>query len=494
LNRRRRVLMTAKGKGSSDASTPTVRAEYRATLEGLYQRRRFGLRPGLDVIRELLAALGSPERTYPAVHVTGSKGKGSVAAMAQSVLSASGLRTALFTSPHLESYRERIRVDDRTIEPSAVVEGVRRVDAAADQLEASGRIERSPTFFEVTTALALDWFARERAQAAVVEVGIGGRLDATNVLDARVGVVTTLELEHTDVLGPTLEAIAFEKAGIFHPGMTGVVGELPPSAATVVEKEAARNGVPLWHLGTEVRVSDRVLSETGQAFSVRLPGELWEGLEIPLLGRFQPGNAALALASARRLADALGRSLPEEAVRSGLRSVRWRARLERIARRPELYYDVAHTPESARSVAQSLAEIAPLADPTTNAVVFGCLRGKDVPRILEAFATLAHTLVVVPVRSERGLPPAEIRAAASGRFPRIVEAPTAADGLRLGRLATGPEGFTLVVGSDYLIGELLRDPDDDEPDLSDPGLGEPSSRARSVPTTRPARGSQGRPR
>ena len=489
MNRHRRVLMTAKGAGSSDASTRTDRSEYRATLESLYRRRRFGLRPGLDVIRELLAALGSPERAYPSVHVTGSKGKGSVAAMAQSVLSASGLRTALFTSPHLESYRERIRVDRRTIEPSAVVEGVHRVDAAADRLEASGRIERSPTFFEVTTALAFDWFAREGAQAAVIEVGIGGRLDATNVLDARVGVITTLELEHTDVLGPTLEAIASEKAGILHPGMTGVVGELPRAAATLVEREAARSGVPLWHLGTEVRVSDRVLTETGQRFSVRLPGQMWEAVEIPLLGRFQPGNAALALASARRLADSLGWTLPEEAVRSGLRSVRWRARLERVAVRPELYYDVAHTPESARSVAQSLAEIAPLADPSTSAVVFGCLRGKDVPRILEAFATLAHTLVVVPVRSERGLPPAEVRAAASGRFPRVVEAPSAAEGLRLGRLATGPEGFTLVVGSDYLIGELLREKNDDEPDLSDPGLSGASTQARSLPAARPAEGS-----
>jgi dihydrofolate synthase / folylpolyglutamate synthase len=485
--------MTLKRKGRSDRAA--VGAEpYRATLESLYRRRRFGLRPGLDVIRALLEALGHPERAYPAVHVTGSKGKGSVAAMTQSILSTNGLRTGLFTSPHLVSYRERVRIDQRTIDREAVVSGVNRIDAVATDLEGAGRIDRSPTFFEVTAALAFDWFAREHVDAAVVEVGIGGRLDATNVLDARVGVVTTIEVEHADVLGPTLSAIAFEKSGILHPGMTGVVGELPSEAQSVVEREAARNGVPLWHLGAEVRLTDRTLSESGQGFSVRLPGELWDRLTIPLLGSFQPGNAALALAAARRFAESMGRPLAEDAVRGGLAHVQWRARLERVARRPDLYYDVAHTPESAKAVAQSLAEIAPLADPSTNAVVFGCLTGKDVPRILDAFALLAHTLVVVPVRSERALPASEIRAAAAGRFPRIVEARSAAQGVRLGRLATGTDGLTLVAGSDYLVGELLRAPSDDEPDLSDPGLGDPTARRATSRASQPPGRTQGRSR
>jgi dihydrofolate synthase / folylpolyglutamate synthase len=486
--------MTRKRSGPSDGASAVTVERYRATLESLFRRRRFGLRPGLDVIRSLLEALGHPERAYPAVHVTGSKGKGSVAAMTQSILCANGLKTGLFTSPHLVSYRERVRVGDRMIDPEAVVAGVSRVDAAATDLETAGRIDRSPTFFEATTALALDWFAREHVDAAVVEVGIGGRLDATNVLNARVGVVTTVEAEHTDVLGPTLAAIAFEKSGILHPGMTGVVGELPPEAASVVETEAARTGVPLWHLGSEVRLTERTLSESGQTISVRLPGETWDHLEVPLLGRFQPGNAALALAAARRFADSLGRTLVEDAVRSGLAHVRWKARLERVARRPDLYYDVAHTPESAKAVAQSLAEIAPLADPSTSAVVFGCLTGKDVARILDAFAPLAQTLVVVPVRSERSLPPSEIRAVAAGRFPRIVEARSAAEGVRVGRLATGTDGLTLVAGSDYLIGELLRGPDDDEPDLSDPGLGGPSARRTEPDGSPPSRRTPGRSR
>ncbi|MGD0249790.1 MAG: folylpolyglutamate synthase/dihydrofolate synthase family protein [Thermoplasmata archaeon] len=450
------------------------RDEYRATLDRLFRRRRFGMRPGLEVTRGLLAGLGNPERAFPAVHITGSKGKGSVAAMTQAILSENGFRTGLFTSPHLASYRERMRVDGRMVSREAVVEGIVRIDALAETLEHAGRIERAPTFFEVTTVLALDWFRAQKVDAAVVEVGIGGRLDSTNVLDSRVGVITTIELEHTDVLGNTLAAIAREKSGIFHPGMTAVVGELVPEAARVIEAEAGRNGAPLWHLNGELRVDDRALSEEGQTFSVRAPGHSWPEVKIPLLGRFQSGNAALALAAAFRFCTALERPLKDRAVRDGLARVRWPGRLERVSRRPETYYDVAHTPESARAVVQSLAEVSPLADPAECAIVFGSLEGKDVARILDAFSPLARTIVIVPVRSERGMPTNALRVAALGRFPRIVVAPGAAEGLRLAHAATGPDGFTLVAGSDYLIGELLREKEgDDEPDLSDPGLERP---------------------
>jgi len=469
-------------RGSSDRNSDGGRDDYRSSLDQLYRRRRFGMRPGLEVIRGLLEALGNPQRSFPAVHITGSKGKGSVAAMTQAVLSANGVRTGLFTSPHLASYRERMRVDGRMVPREAVVEGIARIDALAETLEREGRIERAPTFFEVTTALAFDWFRAQKVGAAVVEVGIGGRLDATNVLDSRVGVITTIELEHTDVLGNSLAAIAREKSGIFHAGMTGVVGELGPEAARVVEAEAARHGVPLWHLGGEVRVVDRELSEDGQTISVRVPARTIEDVRIPLFGRFQSGNAALAVAAALRFSSALDRPVDDGVVREALAEVRWPGRLERVARRPETFYDVAHTPESARAVGQSLAEVSPLADPAQCAIVFGSLQGKDVARILDAFSPLARTIVIVPVRSQRGMPTQALRVAALGRFPRIVVAPSAADGLRLAHAATGPDGFTLVAGSDYLIGELMRSKNgDDEPDLSDPGLERTTDDANSAP-------------
>jgi dihydrofolate synthase / folylpolyglutamate synthase len=459
---------------SSPARSSVDREEYRAVLDALYRRRRFGLRPGLEVISRILEARGHPERSFPSIHVTGSKGKGSVAAMAQAILTAHGIRTGLFTSPHLESYRERIRVDGTLIPPDAVVRGLAEIETTAHGLERAGAIDHAPTFFEITTALAFDWFARSEVRAAVVEVGVGGRLDATNVLDSRVGVVTTIELEHTDLLGDTLGAIAREKSGILHPGMTGVIGELPAEARAVVDSEAKQRGVRLWHLAAEVGVDGRALSEEGQSFDVRLPGRNIERIALPLHGRFQPGNAALAVGAVVRFAESTGFEVDERRVRAGLARLVWPGRLERVGRRPELFYDVAHTPESARLVAQSLGEIFPLADPAENAVVFGSLRGKNVPRILDALAPLAHTLVLVPVRSERSLPVADLRAHALGRFPRIVIAPSAVEGVRLARAATGADGFTLVVGSDYLVGELLRNAHggQDEPDLSDPGKGE----------------------
>ena len=448
------------------------REEYRATLERLFRRRRFGMRPGLEVIRALLEALGHPERSLPAVHITGSKGKGSVAAMVHGILTAHGIRVGLFTSPHLASYRERIRVDGHLISPAAIVRGVERIDALSDGLERTGAIERAPTFFEVTTALALDWFRREKVEALVVEVGIGGRVDATNVLDARVGVLTTIELEHTDVLGPTIAAISYEKSGILHPGMTGVVGELVPEASSVVEGEAARRGVPLWHLGREVEFFDRELFDGGQSFGLRGPSRSVGAIRLPLAGRFQPGNAALAFGASFRFAAALGRELDDDKVRAGFAGLRWPGRLERVSRHPQVYYDIAHTPDSARAVAQSLVELVPLADPEESTLVFGSLRGKDVPRILDAFAPLVRTVVLVPVRSERGLPTSELRSVAVGRFPRVVVASSAREGARLARLATGPDGYCLVAGSDYLVGELLKGGRaSDEPDLSDPGLG-----------------------
>jgi dihydrofolate synthase / folylpolyglutamate synthase len=466
-----------------------TREEYRAVLEDLFQRRRFGIRPGLETIQALLAGLDHPERQFPAIHVTGSKGKGSTAAMAQAILTSHGVRTGLYTSPHLATYRERIRLDGRLIPRSAVVDGIHRVEAASREGEATGAIERPPTFFEVTTALAFDWFAREKVDAAVVEVGIGGRLDATNVLDARVGVVTTIELEHTDLLGPDLASIAREKSGIFHQGMTGVVGDLPSSARTVMKTETTRVGVPLWHLGKEVRVEERTLSADGQGFTVRVPGRSFPGLFIPLLGSFQPANAALAVGAVVRFGHATGREWDAEKLAAGLAGVRWPGRLERVAKRPELFYDVAHTPESALALAQSLAEISPLANPDESVIVFGCLREKNVGRILDALSPLARTIVVVPLRSDRGVRPSELRVAAVGRFPRIVEAGSAVQGLALARAGTGPDGLTLVVGSDYLVGELLRSAgDEDEPDLSDPGVPAPASAPSSYAADRKGSG------
>ncbi|MCI4336393.1 MAG: hypothetical protein L3K17_04245, partial [Thermoplasmata archaeon] len=377
-----------------------------------------------------------------------------------------------FTSPHLLSYRERMQIDRRPISKTDVVAGVDRVEAIAGRLERSGRIDRAPTFFEVTTAVAFDWFRRRGVHDAVVEVGLGGRLDSTNVLDSAVGVITTIELEHTEILGPTLTDVAREKAGILHRGMAGVIGEAKDEPRTEIERRAAEAGVPLSHLGREIGFTDRTISPKGQRLTIHTSHRTLDGVEVPLFGSFQARNAAMAVGAAELYARATGQPLPDAAIRRGLSRIRWRARLERVARRPDLYVDVAHTPESAQALAESLGEIAPFESPEDNVIVFGCLADKPAATILRTLEPLAHTIVIVPVRSERSASPDDLRRAALGRFRRIVVAPDAAQGLALARGATAPKGFTVVTGSDYLAGEVLRLQEgapEDEPDLSDPG-------------------------
>lgn len=445
---------------------------YRATLEQLFQRRRFGIQPGLEVVSALLRELGDPQRAFRSVHVAGSKGKGSTAAMVAGILGEALGPVGLFTSPHLQSFRERIRVGGRTIPRTAVVRGLARVDEAAERLLERDAIDRAPTFFEATTALAFAYFAERAVRAAVVEVGIGGRLDSTNVIDAPVGAITSIELEHTDLLGTTLEAIAGEKAGILHRGMRAVTGVSDGAARTTIDRVAAAAGVPLWHLGEEIRVADRTVTRAGQQLAVRTPAGAVADLELPLHGIVQAGNAGLAVAAAQLFIEALGATVSDAAVRRGLARLQWRGRLELLERRPEVFVDVAHTPESARAVAHAMGELRPMAPPEESAIVFGCLREKRIDEMLELLSPLATTLIAVPVRSERSATAADVRRAATGRFARVCESPSLAQGLTLARAATGADGFALVVGSDYLVGEaldLVEGVREDEPDLSDPG-------------------------
>lgn len=451
----------------------TAAEEYREALAHLFRLRRFGAKPGLEVMRELLGALGNPQESLRAIHVAGSKGKGSVAAIAAGLLQATGRRTALYTSPHLVSYRERAQVDRAPIDREAVVDGLRRVADAESQLRRRGRIDREATFFEQTTALAFGWFRDRGATDAVIEVGLGGRLDATNLLESTVGVVSSIELEHTDVLGATREQIAREKAGIFHAGMDGVLGLLPDDAGRAVEATAGP-AVSLWRAGRELRVLERAADPRGQRLVLETPYGRREGLHLPLIGAHQGTNAAVALGAVERHLARQGGAIDDVQVRRGLAHVLWRARLERLSRRPELYLDVAHTPGSAEAARAALAEVSPLLDPDGGAVLFGCLADKNAEEILATVSALAATCVVVPVGSSRTADPAELARRARGHFRRVVQAPDAATGFALARAALREPGIGLVLGSDYLAGEILRlveGTPSDEPDLSDPGVG-----------------------
>ncbi|HYB41813.1 MAG TPA: Mur ligase family protein, partial [Candidatus Methylomirabilis sp.] len=315
-----------------------------ARILGLRGGEIAGMRPGLERIEALLAAIGNPERAFRIAQVGGTNGKGSVAAMLASILQAAGLRVGLYTSPHLCDFRERIRVNGQPIGEGEVADGVEAIGTLVARLDA--------TMFEATTALALDHFARENAEVAVLEVGLGGRLDATTVGEPAVEVLSHVDYDHQAALGNTLAEIAREKAAIIRSGAAFSARQAPEVEA-VLTRRAAEVGVPLIFEGRELRAAGESFTLDGQEVHLSGPGWDMPGVRCRLLGVFQPGNALLAAAAAR----ALGAG--EDAIRRGLATAEWPGRFQIVRRNPILVLDGAHNPDGARALAASLSTYFP---------------------------------------------------------------------------------------------------------------------------------------
>ncbi len=448
-----------------------MRTRYEETLQYLWVQRRLGAKSDLTVIRALLRALGNPQRSFLSIHISGSKGKGSTAAFCASVLRAAGHRTGTYTSPHLFSYRERALVDGHPIPEETVADLVGTIrDTAGDLLE-RGEIDRLPTFFEITTAMAFSHFQREGVEVGVIEVGLGGRLDATNTIDAPVCCVTTLELEHAEILGPTVTDIAREESGIIHRDTRVVTGVQGGEGLVELERNVHRLGVPLWRLGREIQTRRIAFDRNSQVVDVRTPLHIHAGLRIPLLGAFQIRNAGVAVAALDLFVDATGRSIPESAFQRGLEKVRWPGRLERLSESPCFYVDAAHTQMSARALTESLLEIEAWASRDRNVVLFSCMRDKRVNEILQEISPLADTVVLTELFNDRAMPIQNMEAAAGGKFSRILVAPPLLQALTLALGAVHPGGYLLATGSTYLISEVeasVKGEEVEMPRLSDP--------------------------
>jgi dihydrofolate synthase/folylpolyglutamate synthase len=412
-------------------------AEAVARLLALRGGEYAGMRPGLERIEALLDALGHPEQAYALVQVGGTNGKGSVAAMLAAMLRAQGRRVGLYTSPHLVNFRERIRVDGAAIAEDAVVDGVEALGTLVARLDA--------TVFEATTALALDHFARERVDIAVLEVGLGGRFDSTTVGRPAVEVLGPIDFDHREFLGDTLTAIATEKAGIFRSG-TAISAAQPPEAAAVVLEHAARAGVPLLLQGRDLAVTLRARGLDGQRIDCAGPGWRLDDLRLRLLGTYQPGNALLAVAAARVL------EVGERAIRDGLARAHWPGRFE--VRRREggwLVLDGAHNPAGARALAASLQ--AYFGDAPTTLVV-GVLRDKDAAGILRPLLARARRVVLTASASPRAAAPDDLRALVPATLPAAV-APSISEALALAEEGAR-DPILCVAGSLALVGDALR--------------------------------------
>ncbi len=417
---------------------------YREALDYLTSLGRFGIKLGLERTEALLHALGDPDDLFQGVHVAGTNGKGSVCAMVASVLQSAGYRVGMMPKPHLISYTERIQVDQRPI-PEA--------DFAALLTEIQPIINKvaselgPPTEFEILTSAALYYFARAGIDLLVCEVGLGGRLDSTNVLDLGVSVITNIALDHTQHLGSTLEAIAAEKAGILKPDSIAITGAQPPALA-VIESKAREQQIPLLRLGQEIELAATDKGWAGVEATVTTPGGTHRELRIPLLGRYQADNAALAVASIDALRSR-GWDISDGALRDGLARTRWPGRLEVIDRNPIVLVDGAHNPAG---LERSLAAAQKLATGRPMVIVFGAMRDKDLPSMLVLLASVNAPVIFSKIDWHRAAPPAALAALFHGQSET---AASSAEALSRARERAGRDGIVFVCGSLYLVGEAI---------------------------------------
>jgi dihydrofolate synthase/folylpolyglutamate synthase len=438
-----------------------VRIDYERTSAIPYNQRDFGL----DRMRTLLARLGDPQDRLAIVHVAGTKGKGSTAAIVESILRASGLRTGLYSSPHLEQLEERLRVDGSPCSADdlvRLVEHLRPVVESMDQQTDPQDLEANrPTYFEIITAMALVYFAECRVDAAVLEVGLGGRLDSTNVCQPLVSVITSISFDHMQQLGNTLAAIAGEKAAIIKPGRPAVSGVLADEPREVVAEVARQQGCTLAQLGRDFLVRYRpprhleMADAPGQMDFLRLapgdPPELLD-LELNLAGHHQAANAAVAIATVGELRRQ-GWRIPEEAIRRGLAQVNWPARVEVVRRRPTVVIDAAHNVASIEALVRTLDESFSAA---RRLLVFATTRDKDLRGMLSALVNRFDEIIFTRYwNNPRGVAPEELAALAgelSERRPRICADSAAA--WRLAQQWARPDDLVCATGSFFLAAEM----------------------------------------
>lgn len=414
-------------------------------LEALYGLERRKNKLGLDGTRALLAALGNPERRFRAVHVAGTNGKGTVCALIERVLRAAGHRTGLFTSPHLVDFRERIRVGGIWADETRLFEMLRAIEVLP------GASER--TFFEVVTALGFGYFAAEKVEWAVVEVGMGGRLDTTNVITPEVSVITSIGIDHAEILGNSAREIAFEKAGIVKAGVpvvSGVEGASAAmvSAAEVIASVAYERGAQL------VTATQRIAVVPAGAGRMRATTSAWGTLELDATrAGAASDNAATALATLDVLA-ARGVSIPAAAVIEGFREARWPGRFERSPSQDRLVWDGAHNAPGAVRLAAMWRD-AGLAAP--QAIVFAVAHDKDVVAMLEPLRGLMPEprLIATRTGSERALDPHEIASAAAATGWSASVAVDVATACRGALTTTAPDGLVLLTGSLFAVGEAM---------------------------------------
>jgi dihydrofolate synthase/folylpolyglutamate synthase len=406
----------------------------------------FGWQLGLERIEKLCQFFGQPQLSYPTVHIAGTNGKGSTAAMLAAITNAAGLRTGLYTSPHLVELNERIQIDGVPVAYGEIENTLRHCRPLAESLQA--------TYFEILTAIALAIFAQRRVDVAIIETGLGGRLDATNVVQPQLTIITTIGLEHQRYLGRTLAQIAGEKAGIIKHGVPCISGVRQKSARERILEQCRQRDTPFYDLHEQAKIKNIDISTTGLKLAIELPdfGLRLTDLECSLTGRHQANNAALAV-----LAAALLRkqhfSIGNEAISHGLKSVCWPARFQLIRRKEMILIDAAHNADGMRALTRNVAEIFPQ---RRLLVVMGLLRDKPLRPILRIWQELQPRFFFATPPTERARAALHLAQAAKSLGFMAEALDSSVEAFECARRNCGDEDILCVTGSHYLIGELMK--------------------------------------
>ena len=428
----------------------TKRLSYEDAVAYLFGLQKYGIKFGLSKTSNLLKAFGNPHLGQKYIHIAGTNGKGSVAAMLESIWMNSGLKVALYSSPHLVRFTERFRINGKEIHPGQVADLVKDLKRVIDPTQ-------PPTFFEVTTAMALIYFAREKPDISIMEVGMGGRLDATNVIRPMASVITNISLDHQSFLGPRLTDIAGEKAGIIKPGIDLVTAATQPQVIKVFSDTCKRRKAPFWRVGREIRYR-----RNGAQLNYYGMGRIERDLDLGLIGKHQLRNAALALAVVE-LIERRGFTVSSEHIREGLNKPRWPGRMQVVSKKPLIILDGAHNPDAMRILVNSMRDAFQWKHLI---LVLGVMGDKDIPKIIKRIVPIADYVIYTRPEYYRAAEPQVLMKEAAPLRKKGEIIPTIPEALRKAKGRSKPGDVILVTGSLFTVGEAMAclEPEAVQPD------------------------------
>ncbi|MFP5212528.1 MAG: bifunctional folylpolyglutamate synthase/dihydrofolate synthase [Acidobacteriota bacterium] len=415
-------------------------SSYRESLDFLFGLQKYGIKFGLNSTESLLAKVGDPHRKLRCIHVGGTNGKGSTAAMLSTILRRHGYRVGLYTSPHLVRFTERFRIDDAEVKPERILEVFERLRSVLDERE-------PPTFFEMVTAMAFLYFAEEQVDWAVIEVGMGGRLDATNVIRPQVSVITNVAMDHQEFLGNTLASIAREKAGIIKENVPVVTGVRQPVVQSIMKTVCLKQGAPLYRLGTDFRVR----RNPDGSFQYQGLRRRWPSLDVNLVGPHQYSNGGLALATLEVLEKEGLLQLDPAAVADGLSHVFWPGRVEILEEKPFVVLDGAHNPQGAEALREALRQSFSY---RRLHLVMGIMADKDIQGIFKRLLPMAETVIFTQPKYSRAADAENLCRLAEPYIENRYVVSDISAAIAQARLFAGPDDLICITGSLYFAGEV----------------------------------------